>query len=159
MISVSNFPGDDDNRLFDIQFEVYDQVIGIIVNTARDRFLAGELVLRYVAQMSMQVRQLTSFDHRTIQDIHDLIAAWYRFRKRTERLFPLEGDARQDWIEFASLEARALCSSADFITGVLDACVYANTEAGYAGEQRAKRVQEERYNEMIRHNLSGPQAG
>jgi hypothetical protein len=103
--------------------------------------------------MSIQIRQFESFDHRTIQDIHDLIAAFYRFKRRTEFLFPLEPNPREDWYGFLRKEAVALCESADFVTGILDACIYANAEVGYAGEKRALSIQRERYWSMSVYTL------
>ena len=152
-----NFPGDDDERLFHMQHLCYSEALWIIVNTVRERYFDAEAVLRCYASMSIQVRQLYSIDHRTVQDMHDLMAAWYRFKGKTERLFPLEPDLKQDWCEFAATEARELSASADFVTGVLDACVYANTDCGYAGERRAKWIQRERYREMLGYTLARPQ--
>jgi hypothetical protein len=103
--------------------------------------------------MSIQVRQLNSIDHRTVQDIHDLIAAWYRFKRRTERLFPLEPNLREDWLRFLRAEAISLSESAEFVTGILDACIQANNEIGYAGENRAMSVQNMRYREMFQYTL------
>jgi hypothetical protein len=157
MWCYANFPGDDDERLFDMQRLCYSKALWIIVDAARERYFDAEAVLRCYASMSIQVRQLCSIDHRTVQGIHDLIAAWYRFKRRTERLFPLQSDLTEDWCRFATTEARELSASEEFVTGVLDACVYANTEYGCAGEQRAKRVQRERYCEMIRYTLARPQ--
>jgi hypothetical protein len=152
-----NFPGDDDERLFHMQHLCYSEALWIIVNTVRERYFDAEAVLRCYASMSIQVRQLYSIDHRTVQDMHDIIAAWYRFKRRTERLFLLEPSLKQDWCEFATTESRELSASADFVTGVLDACVYAHTKRGYAGEERAKWVQRERYREMLRYTLARPQ--
>ena len=153
MWCYANFPGDEDKRLFDMQMEAYGEALWIIVNAARERYFDAEAVLRSHSSMSIQVRQLVSIDHRTVQDVHDLIAAWYRFKRRTERLFPLEPDLSEDWHEFARTEAAELCRSADFATGVLDACVYANTERGHAGEERAKQVEKSRYWEMFQYTL------
>jgi hypothetical protein len=102
--------------------------------------------------LNLQVR-LNSIDHRTVQDIHDLIAAWYRFKRRTERLFPLEPNLREDWLVFLRKEVLALSISVDFVTGVLDACIQANNEIGYAGEKRVRRLQRERYWRMFEYTL------
>jgi len=153
MWCFSNFPGDDDQRLFHMQHDAYWEFIWTIVNAARKRYLDAESVLRCYAPMSIQVRQLESIDHRTVQDVHDLIAAFYRFKRRTEILFPLESNLRDDWYSFLREEAAGLCESADFVTGVLDACIHANTDIGYAGEKRAKHVERERYWTMFEYTL------
>lgn len=135
-----------------MQHEAYSDGLWVIVNTVRERFLDAERILRCSTTMSVQVRELESIDHRTVQDIHDLVAAWYRFKRKGERMFPLLGnDLRSDWIQFITAEARELCSSPEFVTGVLDACIHANTKCGYAGESRSRQIQRERYAEMIRY--------
>jgi hypothetical protein len=153
MYCYPNFPGDDDERLFDMQFRCYSKALWIILEVVRERYLYAESVLRCPAPMSVQVRELRSIDHRTVQDVHDLIAAWYRFTRRTERLFPLESELSDDWCAFLATEVRELCLSAKFVTGVLDACIYANKDSGYAGEERAGSVQRERYSQMIQYAI------
>jgi hypothetical protein len=153
MICVPTFPGDDDQRLFNIQTYSYWDSIWTVFKVARERYLYGESVLRSFGSMSIQSLQFESFDHRTIQDVHDLIAAFYRFKRRTESLFPLEPNLCEDWYAFLREEAVALCESADFVTGVLNACIYANTEVRYAGEKRANHVQRERYWAMLEYTL------
>lgn len=148
MICVPNFPGDDDKRLFDMQHSCYSKALWTIVESARERYIDAESVLRCYAPMSIQVRQLNSIDHRTVQDMHDLIAAWYRFKRRTERLFPLGCDLKEDWFSFLGKELASLIHDPDFVTGVLDTCIQANTEIGYAGERRAQSVQRSRYRSM-----------
>lgn len=157
MWCFSNFPGDDDERIFTVQHQCYFDMIGTIVNASVKQYLHAELILRHYGAMSIQVRQVESFDHRTVQDVHDLIAAWYRFKRRTERLFPLESDLSEDWRRFFWRETEELCFSSDFVTGVLDSTIHANTERGYAGEKRAKQVQRVRYQEMLRYTLPRPQ--
>ena len=153
MNSVPNFPGDEDKRLFDMQHSCYSKALWMIVEAARERFVDAESVLWCSSSISVQVHELRSIDHRTVQDIHDLIAAWYRFSRRTERLFELASDLSEDWLGFARAEAVALCTSANFVTGVLDACIDANTDVGYAGEERAKLVQRSRYYDMFEYTL------
>lgn len=157
MICVPNFPGDDDQRLFHMQHDAYSPALWTIVNAAKERFLEAEKVLRCSPTMGVAVRQLNSIDHRTVQNMHDLIAAWYRFKRKTERLFPLGGDLPEDWIQFITAEAHELCRDANFVTGVLDACIYANAEPGYAGERRARTIQHGRYSEMLHYALPSSQ--
>ena len=158
MYCYSNFPGDEDQRLFDIQHDSYREALWTIVTAAKERFVDAERVLRCSPTMSVLVHQLKSIDRRTVQDMHDRIAAWYRFRRRSERMFSLRGDVRSDWMQFITREADELCRSADFVTAVLDACIYANKEPGTAGENRARIIQQRRYSEMLQYTLPRPQA-
>lgn len=58
MLCYSNFPGDDDERLFDKQNECYSEAIWLIVNIARKRYLDAEAVLRQFAAMSIKLVML-----------------------------------------------------------------------------------------------------
>ena len=149
----SNFPGDDDKRLFDMQVSCYSDALGIIVRIVGKRYLYSESILRCEGSISKEVHELRSFDHRTVQGVHDLIAGWYRFNRRTERLFPLDEDLKKDWFAFLAEEVNLLSREPDFVTGVLDACIHANTETGYAGEKRTQTVQRSRYFGMFTYTL------
>ena len=52
---------------------------------------------------------------------------------------------------FLNVDAIILGESSDFVTGILDACIHANTEIGYAGEGEAERNAEmtSRYLEAV----------
>ncbi len=156
MNSVPNFVGDDDERFFRMQMSCYSKALGIIVRSVVKSYQYAESVLRCEGSISEQVRELHSFDHRTVQDAHDLIAAWYRFRRKTERLFPLERDLDENWLLFLEDEATALSREPAFVIGLLDACIHANTEIGYAGEKRAHSVQRVRYAPMTSYVMPRP---
>jgi hypothetical protein len=145
MICVPNFVGDDDKRLFDMQNSCYSDALVVLVRMVGKRYLYAESILRCEGSMRKEVGELRSIDHRTVQGVHDLIAAWYRFKRRTEHLFPPKGDLKGDWLSFLVDEVDSLSREPDFVTGILDACIQANTDRGHAGERRAQAVQRSRY--------------
>lgn len=153
MICVPNFPGDADERLFRMQNGCYSEAVGIIVRNAITTYLFAESVLRCEGSMSTEVRELESFDHRSVQGVHDLIAAWYRFQRRTERLFVLEGNLQGEWLSFLGQEVMSLSREPDFVTGVLDACIRTDREDRNSGELRADSIQRYRYGSMFRYVL------
>jgi hypothetical protein len=157
VIDYAMFPGDDDQRIIDVQIACYLEIVASIVRGAGRAFLNAEAIVRTQGPMSIQVRQLDAVDHRTVQGMHDLIAGWYRFRRRTERLFPLGDGIADDWRWFAGKEIVELCREGDFVTGVLDAVILANTERGYEGEARATEVQKQRYRAMLAYRLPAPE--
>jgi hypothetical protein len=153
MMSFSTFPGDDDQRLSNMQRDVYWDSLWVIVEEARRQFLYAEEVLRCSTTTGVQVRELKAIDHRTVQEIYFLIAAWYRFNRRTERLFPLEDDVSADWLGFLREEVQALSREPDFVNGVLDACIHAHSDVGRAGEERARAAQRSRYANMFSYTM------
>lgn len=159
MICVPNFVGDNDERLFNMQNSCYSDALGVIVRAVGRTYLFAESVLRCEGSIGKEVRELRSFDHRTVQGVHDLIAAWYRFTHRTERLFALGEDLKSDWLTFLVKEVESLSTEPDFVTGVLDACIYSNTETGYTGETRAQGVQRLRYSRMFTFTLPNSKEG
>ncbi len=93
-----------------------------------------------------------------MQGAHDLIAAWYRFSRRHELLFPLAGNPESEWIDFAQREVDHLCSNPRFVIATLDAVIFANIERGYAGEREAQAILQSRYLKMREHRLPNPSA-
>lgn len=63
----------------DMQHSLYFQIIGIIVKKARTRYLAALNVIDIDTQLGRDIINKTTFDHRTIQYMHDVIAARFRF--------------------------------------------------------------------------------
>jgi hypothetical protein len=86
MIVGSKFDGDDDDPTKWLQHDVYGVALSIILDGCRAYArlampLTGEdVTLR-------RFLNLDGVDHRTLQDAHDLAAAWWRFR--TGRHYPV----------------------------------------------------------------------
>ncbi len=84
MIICDRFEGD---ILFvqDIQHDLYWRHVSAIVGKARDVYLLALRVLDMETQLGFDAKEKMTFDHRTLQYMHDVIAARYRFLNR-ERL-------------------------------------------------------------------------
>lgn len=155
MMVGSNFPGDEDRRIKDVQFNNYSSVIGELVETARRRYIYAEELLELTGAMAAEIRKLRFFDHRTVQDTHDIIAAAYRFSRRSECLFDIgDPDAIAiDWFSFARKEIESLCEDPKFVRAVLHSAVYANQPLGYRGEKESRTIASSRYGEMREYTL------
>lgn len=51
----------------------------LLYSRPRDRYLAVCRLVEIETALTNRLRSMKFFDHRTLQDTHDLIAAWFRF--------------------------------------------------------------------------------
>jgi len=100
---------------------------------------------------------MDSFDHRTLQDIHDLIAAWFRFSQDDGGQLRLgetdegyQDRLADEWRTFFEEEVGRLTSDDEFVRAVLVAAAFGNTDRGYAAEAQLREFLKERYRTMRR---------
>jgi len=75
MMVGSEFPGDNNDTLMDVQHAVYGEMVVRLFTGPRDRYLAAAVLLRVEDRLSGHLRSMNGFDHRTLQLAHDRIAA------------------------------------------------------------------------------------
>ena len=155
MIVGTEFAGDSDAFLKDRQHSLYWELVGLIYSAARDRYLAGCRLLRVETDLSSAVDGKFNIDHRTLQDVHDRIAAWFRFRRAHgpqlnigEDHAEFEERLEREWREFFADELKRLVEDDEFTRLVLTAVVYANQDAGLTAESRLRQLLDETYAEM-----------
>jgi hypothetical protein len=81
MIVGYAFPDDENKALKEVQFQLYGQILWRLFSKPRERYLDACRLVEVDTGLAARVRAMDSFDHRTLQDAHDLIAAWYRFSR------------------------------------------------------------------------------
>jgi len=121
----------------------------------RDRYLDACRLVKIDTDLSTRLRSMDGFDHRTLQEIHDLVAAWFRFSQDDGgqlRLCETE-EAYQDrlaaeWRTFFEEEVGRLSSDDEFARDVLVAAAFGNTDRGYAAEAQLREILKERYRAM-----------
>jgi hypothetical protein len=155
------FAGDDNQTLKDVQFRLYSEMLLRLFSGPRDRYLAASRLIQVDTELAVHVRAMDGFDHRTLQDAHDLIAAWYRFSRDDGGQLrlgesPDDYDKRlaQEWREFSEREVARLASTDEFTRDILTAAVFANTDRGYAAESGAREYLKDRYATMYRPRKS-----
>ena len=155
MIVGTEFAGDSDDFLKDRQHSLYCELVGLIYTAARDRYLAAYRLLRVETDLSREVIDKYGFDHRTLQDVHDRIAAWFRFRRAHgpqlnigEDYAKFEERLEREWRKFFADELKRLVEDDEFTRLVLTAVVYANQDAGLTAESRLRQLLDETYAEM-----------
>jgi hypothetical protein len=105
--------------------------------------------------LAIRLQSMDGFDHRTLQDIHDLIAAWFRFSQDDGGQLRLgESDEMYtdrlaaEWRAFFEGEVNRLSADDEFARAVLVAAAFGNTERGYAAEAQLREILKERYRAM-----------
>ena len=88
MIVATFYHGDDDSALAWKQHDVYHDALAIIVDRCNRYAAFAKAVLNDTDHENWG--RVFSFDHRTLQNAHDLLAAAWRF----------ENDFRQGWLAF-----------------------------------------------------------
>jgi hypothetical protein len=73
MIVGSEFPGDNNDTLMDVQHAVYSEMVVRLFTGPRDRYLAAATLLRLDNELVKRLRSMDGFDHRTLQGAHDQI--------------------------------------------------------------------------------------
>jgi len=147
MILGSYFLGDDNVVVQRIQEDCCGDRLCDLWRGARDRYLAAERTLGIDTELGKAARTARSFDHRTLQCLHDLVAASFRCR-HAERLQPdlpgllsdlsYEERITVDWIRYFAAECEALAEFyPDFPRLVLEATVYPS------GDPRCTRAAKE----------------
>ena len=130
MIIGSYFEGDENTELASKQHDVYDNTIGIITSTC-NRFARFSIaVLNDTGHRNWG--QVETFDHRTLQGAHDLLAAAWRF----------VNDSRQEslafpealWLEWLRAETSAWIDHLQLVHSVQLILANQNKPAGYLAE-------------------------
>jgi hypothetical protein len=150
----TEFPGDTNQTLKDVQFRLYGEMLVRLYNRPRDRYLDACRLVQIDTDLATRLRSMDGFDHRTLQDVHDLIAAWFRYSQddRGLRLGETEETFRDrlatEWRTFFEEEVERLTTDDEIARAVLTAAAFGNTDRGYAAEAQLREFLKERYRPM-----------
>jgi hypothetical protein len=158
MFVGSRFPGDTNGILMKVQSDLYGELLGFLYGYPRERYLGACRLVQSSTELAKMVETETSFDHRTLQRTHDLIAAWFRFLQKEKdgrTLFETEESYRKrlasEWRVFFESEVRSLSADDDFVRAVLTAAAFSNPDkAGVTAESQLDKFLKERYGAMER---------
>ncbi len=136
-----------------IQHDAYWKLIGVLGRIGAERGMLAEQILDLSGtEVGNFCRQFDGFDHRVLQDMHDYIAGYFRFRNHRWPLFAEDADPSSVWFawqDFAIREFKRLMDIPEFAVGFFDAIRFENKERGTAGEKAMRSVQIECYREML----------
>ena len=140
----SRFLGNDDKDVMWLQHDVYGQALGIIAETCQDYARSAQRILFDNADDSEFIHR---FDHRTLQDAHDTIAAAWRYRCLLEvRQMPLpmdddwtgSPDFKGHWLNWLLEEVRSWKHSPFLVRCVVKILKNQNQPKGYKAEADLK---------------------
>ena len=165
MIIGSRFQGDIWHRVMGFQHDLYSRLVAYLFEAARTVYLRAEAVLGLTTVPGMLAAPENAVDHRVLQELHDLIAAKFRYTYE-DHLHPhlpfpgWENDqARIEnlWRTFYFAEVDRLVSeSPTFVRSVVVAIAFQNTEVGYAAEERARARLLDEYPMLAKANRTPP---
>lgn len=143
MIIAEVFEGDQNRVLKNVQHDEYGHSIWRMFESARSEFIHADAVLVTRLPIVEQARAVKSFDHRVLQDAHDIIAAAYRFRHDDScQLQLLESPDLQPirylrhWSNWLGGQLQELVRRPLFVRATVESVVFANTDIGYKAENR-----------------------
>lgn len=141
MIVGCCFPGDDNDTLMWIQHALYGSMLWWLLGACKERYLAAVRLTGVRTELADRIRDRTTFDHRVLQDAHDLIAAHFRYVFDPAGQMPLPYDElsykehlERHWSRYFFEEMRRLTEYDPFVLAVLIAVANQNTETGYGAE-------------------------
>ncbi|MGX6648802.1 hypothetical protein ACWCOP_12775 [Maricaulaceae bacterium MS644] len=90
MIITESFPGDHAEDVKDVQNDAYGDAVGLIASRASNAYLFACRVLDVSDDFSDALFEKRGhFDHRDVQDLHDILAAIWRYStSRTDPALP-----------------------------------------------------------------------
>lgn len=162
MLFGKAFRGDINDRLQWIQCELYVELLPYLFFGVRDKFLRAAYLLEVDTELTKTLRELTAFDHRTLQATHDAIAAHFRYNHFLggQLALPYEGISydevlqqdddvmRKAWRAYFAQEISRLMEDDWFCRSVVLAAVFANKSRGKAGEDMLFHILREKYPEL-----------
>lgn len=142
MIIGSRFPNDDNIELMDVQMEEYGKTYYYLYFFPREKYLQAARLLRVKNDLIEILENKQHFDHRVLQEPHDIIAAYFRFNNFRGGEMPLPLDQksyretiRESWLDYFYKEVKDITDFFDHISWeIINAVAYQNTNKGYEAE-------------------------
>lgn len=142
MIIASAYPSDDNELLKNVQHGLYSRHVSELFNATRKALVWADDALCTDLLVAAKARAVEGFDHRVLQDAHDIMAAAFRHKCDdgaqhclVERERDLGERYRLAWPMWFAAELEALVKSPRFVRSVVQAVLLANGELGYTAER------------------------
>lgn len=152
MIVATEFPGDSNEFLKEVQHNTYWDIVGYLYAYSRERYLCAARLLGIDNEFVRLIRENERFDHRVLQAAHDLVATGFRFTRREREQIPLQfspeeykSRMKEDWVAFFKSEAQELANDDEINKEILGCVAYSNSEIGMKHEERLARLLGKRY--------------
>ena len=153
------FDGDENEPLMWVQHDLYGDMLGYWVQETL-AFYEQSLYVWVRPEAFFVVRESLKkhpfFDHRCLQNAHDMVAAFFRYAFAThEPLASLPPDAKPAmhwgalWQAYYECECSSLARVQPIVDAILTILAHQNTPEGYAAEDTVASLLRERYLAML----------
>lgn len=149
------FEGDENMALQQVQsycYSGYYNHVGRLFGICSDRFLTSAKLVEATSELIEGVMESSTFDHRTLQEAHDFIAAYYRHavdKGQPELNFEQRDYGKvllENWVAWYRAELEKLVQFDSFTRSVCIAAVFPNAdERGKAAKEALVRFLEDHY--------------
>lgn len=129
--------------LKDVQHDMYMRNVGAMFQTARRALAHADAVLGAGLLITEKAKSVESFDHRVLQDPHDIIAAAYRHEYDDGGQLQLWPKSEQrsryitGWSNWFQDQLVVLVEYPQFVRAVVEAVLFSNSTMGYIAEHNA----------------------
>ena len=153
MIVAPRFTNDGDDKMMLAQHDAYDKALGSILRISQRHFRCAAGLPDYYASDVRFFLTLKVFDHRVLQEAHDLIAAAWRFRRgRTAQQHLFEktepAEAARDWLIWLESEVESWMDAPELPRRVKTILLHQNDPIGHAAERSLCGALRERYSDI-----------
>lgn len=144
MIVNCNFKGDNNEALKWDQHDNYQKSLANIFSAAKSALIQADAIIGSNLPIVEKVLPISSFDHRVLQNAHDIIAAAYRYKNDDGgqlRLFVGPKSLYSDlWSNWLTQELEALIVYPQFVQSIIESVVFSNTKQGYLAEEKLRNI-------------------
>ncbi|MDD5369408.1 MAG: hypothetical protein PHQ40_09995 [Anaerolineaceae bacterium] len=151
----NSFDGDENDTLKWVQHDTYSETLWLLYRCAADHYLLNVRYTWEFPDFVPIIRNVNNFDHRVLQDGHDLIAGYYRFLfcpRPSQLPFPQGFDPKtyylQAWKAYYFQEVGLLGEQEEIAAAIVSAVAFENTPRGYTAEGQLHQLLCHRYQLM-----------
>ena len=140
MIVGKVYSGDNNETLKWVQHDLYSQIMPEIFRRPKERFVKAARLVEYQQPLIDILKNITSFDHRVLQNAHDIVAARYRYLHDDFGQMLLfcnlsqEDRYRRNWSQWFHKEIKVLTDYNNFTRAAVKAVAFENSKMGYAAK-------------------------
>lgn len=151
MIVGRRFHGDSDAELMSLQHNYYEEVVASLASAATDQYFFSEALCGVRDELGGRLRDLDGlYDHRDLQETHDLVAAAFRHQQQASPPAPALNPEqhRTRWLAFANAEFAALLRAAPLCRLIVRSIAYHGSAIGTEAQEQLAAALRGRYNDV-----------
>lgn len=141
MIVTNTFENDCNERLKLVQHDDYGRNVVKIFKAARSELIHANAILESHLLIVKKAKEVSSINHRALQDAHDILAAAFRYQWDDGGQLALfeKHDSQSsrysfEWTSWLERQLQDLVRYPQLVRSVVQSVVFTNTEMGYMAE-------------------------